>query len=549
MLFTPPFRFSVSLHPRGLRSAVQAVLVAAAVSASVVSVLPAPAQAQQVSALMQSIAEAASGSKDLSEFYRANGYQPIFTDGSARAKARRAALLRAVMAAPEQGLAPYDTSLLQANLRGIKSDRDLGRAEVALAQLFLDYARDIQTGQLIPSRVDDGIVRQVPYRDGVSLLTNFSKSSPAAYLRSLEPQSPEYTRLLREKNRLQEVIAQGGWGAQVPDGKYEPGQSGNGVIALRNRLMAMGYLPRSAATSYDAQMTRAVQSFQAQHGLAVDGVAGPGTLAEVNVEPQERLASIFVALERERWTNFDRGERHIWVNLTDFTAKIVDHGQVTFETRSVIGARSHDRRSPEFSDEMEHMVVNPTWNVPRSIAVKEYLPMMQKNPNAAGHLRLVNGRGQTVSREGIDFTQFNRSNFPFDLKQPPSRSNALGLVKFMFPNRYNIYLHDTPSKSLFGREVRAFSHGCIRLGDPFDFAYALLKPQTADPEGFFKARLNSGVENVIELKQHVPVHLVYRTAVTLPKGGMEYRRDIYGRDARIWAALQAKGVQLSASGS
>lgn len=509
---------------------------------------PIPAQAQQVTALMQSIAEAASKNKDLSEFYRATGYKPLFTDNSGKARTRRQALLRAIQSAETHGLAPYDTSLLKANLRAIKSDRDLGRAEVALAELFLDYARDMQTGQLVPSRVDSGIVRQVPYRSAVDLLANFAKSNPQGYLKKLVPTSPEYTRLLKEKANLERVIGKGGWGQEVPNGKYEPGQSSNGVVILRNRLMAMGYLPRSQSTVYDANMQKAVQLFQLRHGLAADGVAGPGTIKELNTSPEKRLASILVAMERERWTNMERGQRHIWVNLTDFTAKIIDNNKVTFETRSVIGATDSDRRSPEFSDVMEHMVINPTWNVPRSIATKEYLPLLKKNPNAAGHLRVVDSRGRTVNRASVNFASYTEKTFPFALKQPPSRRNALGLVKFMFPNKYNIYLHDTPAKNLFSRETRAFSHGCIRLHQPFEFAYALLAKQTANPEGFFKAKLDTGRESVVPLEKQVPVHIVYRTAVTLPKGGMEYRRDVYNRDAKIWAALQKKGVQLRAVG-
>ena len=223
---------------------------------------------------------------------------------------------------------------------------------------------------------------------------------------------------------------------------------------------------------------------------------------------------------------------------------------MTFQTRSVVGHRDLDRRTPEFSDVMEHMVVNPTWNVPRSIATKEYLPMLQRDPNAVGHLTLVDQRGRIIPREMVeDFTQFNERNFPFDMKQAPSRSNALGLVKFMFPNRHNIYLHDTPQKSLFGREARAFSHGCIRLNDPFDFAYALLARQEADPKAFFHARLSTGRETQIDLEEHVPVHLVYRTAFTQAKGRTQFRRDVYGRDARIWDALEAAGVSLGAEQS
>ncbi len=267
-------------------------------------------------------------------------------------------------------------------------------------------------------------------------------------------------------------------------------------------------------------------------------------MAEINRSAEDRLKSVLVAMERERWFNQERGERHILVNITDFTAKIIDHDKVTFETRSVVGAVKEGQYTPEFSDVMEFMVINPTWNVPRSITVKEYLPMLQRNPNAAGHLKITDARGRVVQRSAINFSAYNERNFPFDMKQPPSDGNALGLVKFMFPNPYNIYLHDTPSKNLFAREVRAFSHGCVRLSQPFDFAYALLAKQTKDPVGFFKAKLNTGQETSVMLEKPVPVHLIYRTAFTDAKGGLHFRRDIYGRDAKIWNALSQAGVAL-----
>ncbi|MEO0945257.1 MAG: L,D-transpeptidase family protein, partial [Pseudomonadota bacterium] len=228
----------------------------------------------------------------------------------------------------------------------------------------------------------------------------------------------------------------------------------------------------------------------------------------------------------------------------DYQAKIIDNGKVTFQTKSVVGHVDLDRRTPEFSDVMEYLVINPTWNVPRSIATKEYLPLLQENPNAVGHLRLVDARGRVVGRDGIDFSQFDEKTFPFDLKEPPSQGNALGLVKFMFPNRHNIYLHDTPAKRLFGRETRAFSHGCVRLNDPFDFAYELLSKQERNPQAFFRTQLNTGKETFVNLDEHVPVHLVYRTAFTQAKGATQFRRDVYGRDAKIWKALENAGVAL-----
>jgi murein L,D-transpeptidase YcbB/YkuD len=215
----------------------------------------------------------------------------------------------------------------------------------------------------------------------------------------------------------------------------------------------------------------------------------------------------------------------------------------------VIGKNVPDQRTPEFSDEMDHMVVNPTWNVPRSITTKEYLPMMKRNPNAASHLKILDSRGRVVPRGSIDFAAYTERNFPYSMKQPPSDGNALGLVKFMFPNKYNIYLHDTPSKSLFQRDVRAFSHGCVRLGDPFDFAYALLSAQTDDPVGQFQRVLKTRTETVVKLDNPVPVHLVYFTAYPTSKGRMSYRRDVYGRDAAIFTALEKAGVVLEAQRS
>lgn len=509
------------------------------------SLVSTPARAE-VTAFKQAVAEAAALDRDIAEFYRDTGYAPIWTGPDAIDQKRRKALFAALDGADAHGLPArrYDVAGLMQLLRDVRSPRDLGKAEVALSLALVSYARDVQTGILTPSKIDDGIKREVPLRDRKSYLTAFAASSPDAYLRSLPPHNPEYSRLAKAKLTLERQIDRGGWGATVPGSKLEPGDTGSGVVALRERLVAMGYLRRSATRSYDAAMTQAVQKFQSAHGLDPDGVAGGGTLTEINVSPEQRLKSVIVAMERERWINIDRGKRHILVNLTDFTAKVMDDNKVTFVTRSVVGMNQHDRRSPEFSDVMEHMIINPTWNVPRSIAVKEYLPMMKRNPNAAGHLRLINGSGQVVSRANIDFSQYNERNFPFDIKQPPSNSNALGLVKFMFPNKYNIYLHDTPAKSLFARESRAYSHGCIRLAQPFDFAYALLARQTQDPKGLFHKYLKTGRETQVDLDQKIPVHIIYRTALTTAKGELEFRRDVYGRDAEIWDALDQAGVAL-----
>ncbi len=516
-----------------------------ALAALLVLTLAAPGWAQSV-AFKQAVAEAAARDGDLAEFYRANGYDQIWTGNDRAGRDRRKALLSAIEASADHGLprSAYDARFLELNLRSVTSDRDLGKIEVALATLFLDYAQDVQSGILNPSSVDGDIARSAPRRSRAQILDAFVQSTPAAFLRKLPPQTQEYTRLMKQKIEMEALIARGGWGATVPGGKYEMGATGRGVVALRNRLIAMGFMRRSSSATFDKALQEGVMAFQKAHGLNSDGVAGAGTINAINVSATERLASIVVAMERERWLNIDRGRRHVYVNIADFRASIMDNGRVTFSTRTVVGQNVHDQRSPEFSDQMEYMVLNPSWYVPRSITVKEYLPMLQQDPYAVSHLDLINGNGNIVSRAGIDFTTFDADTFPFDLKEPPSQGNALGLVKFMFPNKFNIYLHDTPSKSLFARDRRAFSHGCIRLADPFDFAYAILSKQSSNPKATFHNLLSTGQESYLYLDQKVPVHLDYRTAFTDARGDIQFRDDVYGRDGKIFAALRRAGVAI-----
>lgn len=498
----------------------------------------------QVSPFTQSLAEAASEDEAISGFYRDRAYQPLWT-GAADAE-RRNALLNALARAADHGLPVprYDANALITAFQSARTEGDVGRLEVRMTRAFLDYARDIQTGVLVPSKVDHGLVREVAVVDRRANLDAFVAADPVEFLRALPPADPAYAALMKAKLGIEHQIAKGGWGPQIAAPALSPGQSGEAVVALRNRLIAMGYLGRTATQDYDSAIIKAVQGFQLDHGLTADGAANADTVAELNLPPQDRLKSIIVAMERVRWLDIDRSDRYVWVNLPDFTAKIIDDGKVTFSTRSVIGKNDADTQSPEFSDMMELMVINPSWSVPRSITTKEYLPLLKRNPNAAGHLRIVDRKGRLVSRGAIDFSKYTAANFPYSMQQAPSDGNALGKVKFLFPNKYNIYLHDTPTKQLFDREVRAFSHGCIRLGEPFEFAYTLLAKQTDDPQGEFARYLDTGREAGVRLEQQVPVHLVYFTAYPTARGEISYRRDIYGRDGRIFDALSEAGVEL-----
>ena len=502
-----------------------------------------PAMAQTI-AFTQALAVAASKDDAVAAFYRTRDYATLWT--GPQDVARRQALLSVLDGAGAHGLPVqrYDAARLRAGFRAAVTEGDRGRLEVAMTEAYLAYAHDISTGVLDPKSVDGGILRDVVRPDPAMLLAKMQGDTPLAALHDLAPVSADYTRLMREKLMLERLSA-ADWGAKITADTLKPGEEGAQVVALRDRLMALGYLGRSATMTYDPAVQAAVQRFQIDQGLIGDGVAGPSTMDAINTDPAARLQSVIVAMERLRWMgNTPRGARHIWVNQPDFTAQIIDNGRVTFQTRAVIGKDVPDQRSPEFSDQMEHMVINPSWSVPRSITTKEYLPLLQANPNAVSYLQVIDGSGRVVSRGAVNFAAYTARSFPFALRQPPSDGNALGKVKFMFPNPYNIYLHDTPSKSLFDTEVRAYSHGCIRLSDPFDFAYALLALQSADPKAEFASHLDTGRETTVPLAEAVPVHLVYFTAWPNARGKIGYRRDVYGRDARIFDALTEAGVVL-----
>ena len=492
-----------------------------------------------------SLLSALSKNSEAIEFYEENNFKPIWVGRDRSSRDRSSYFFKELKNTSKHALPTlrYDAIYLNNQFRKARTATELGLVEALLTSKFLEYSSNIQTGILKPASVDKEIVRKIPYRSVGDYLKTFLSVTPREFFKGLHPQSKQYSTLLTEKNRLEKIISQGGWSSELPMELLRPGDIGNEVVLLRNALIKRGYLKSNFSEIYDGNLRRAVQLFQLRHGLAPDGIAGPATFSEIGRTAEERLASVIVALERERWTNFDLGSRHVIVNLPDFSTKLFEDGALIFETRNVIGTPVDEQRTPEFSDTIEHIITNPTWNVPKSITLKEYLPEMQEDPLAHDYLELVDLDREIVPRSFVDFNEYDEETFPYDLKQMPSITNALGLVKFMFPNQYSIYLHDTPSKPLFDLEVRAFSHGCIRLQKPFEFAYELLKPQTSDPKAQFQEAIATGEETVVYLRKPVQVHLIYRTAFVDELGVINYRRDIYGRDAAIYEALIKAGIQ------
>ena len=422
--------------------------------------------------------------------------------------------------------------------------------EIAAMRSFLVLISDISSGILKPNEVDKSISvypTEISDEEIYNLISSKENRdlNVMRFVYSFAPKVLEYNQLRNELNRLRDVIANTGWGASVPQGKFL-GYNLNhpNVGKLRVRLFKMGYLAfNSGSTLFDGELKSAIQLFQADHGLNDDGVAGDFTLQAINISPKTRLIQVLVNLERIRWNDFTSKSKYILVNQPNFQAYLFENDIVTWQSRVVIGLPEH--QTQEFSDVMTHLIINPVWHVPRSISIDEYLPIIQENPNFLNDNDMnliVRGTDQVIDPKLIDMNQFDPNNFPFLIKQNPSNINALGVVKFMFPNRFNIYMHDTPMKELFFKDERTFSHGCVRVQDPFEFAFNLLGYQEKEPQKKFQKVLLSKEESQINFKEPIPVSLIYRTVFFGNYGQPQYRSDIYGRDAAVFMALQDVGV-------
>ena len=485
---------------------------------------------------------------DLYDYYEANDFAPVFAGNAARLSTLVAALEGAGahgIPVPEDLISEIRTAIARAGRP--ESDAAL---EVLAASAYLDFATDLTSGILNPNDISS-LINFDTVRPSTDTLLNMAASSmgSGALYEALEPQDPSYNALQEELASLGALVEAGGWGPKVPSGRaLRPGNSNERVLIMRQRLIALGYPGiEGESESYDEALVEAVKAFQTDNTLNADGIVGPKTLIALNSDPSVQMQQVIVNLERRRWLNYDLGARHIFVNQASFTAYVMDYGLPSLVTRVVVGKTASKYQTPEFIDEMTHMMANPSWNVPQSIASQEYLPQLLRDPSVLARQNItmrVRGSGQQVDARLIDLTQYTQNNFPFVLQQRPGYGNALGKVKFLFPNRFNVYLHDTPSKSLFNRDTRAYSHGCVRVHRPFDLAHTLLAPQTDDPEGTFQAALDTGRETRIDLENPVPIYLTYQSVFLDENGELAYRVDIYGRDALVFDALEQNGVTL-----
>jgi murein L,D-transpeptidase YcbB/YkuD len=554
----------------------------------------APAESASSTGLPLQVATAPTGSSDgalsaevtrifapespVRRFYEERGFAPLWLAASGAAMPAAQALLAWAGHADAQALPAerYGVEALAARLAA--ADRDAAGSaalEIDLTRLFLKFGRDVNSGLLEPRTLDENL-DFAPHRpDPLGMLKAMALAAdPAAYLKMLEPSDPGYAKLLATYADLRRVVQDGGWGPTVDAGTtLHPGDRDTRVAQLRARLARMGDMAsadpdstaqrdtviaandvvsdatRSAARAgdrnlFDPQLEAAVRRFQERHGLNVDGTVGRATLEALNTSAATRAMQVAVNLERMRWMNYQLGQRYVVINLAAFTMTMYEDGRVRFQTRAIVG-QAHEHQTPEFVDELRYIVVNPVWNVPYSIATKEILPLLQENPDYLDENNMVL-EGSDVPANEIDWHRVTIRTFPGHIKQLPGGENALGYVKFLFPNSHSVYMHDTPTRKLFARDRRDFSHGCVRLADPYDFAHLLLSMQDSheDPvEAFDRLRAKEG-EHWVTLDHPMPVYLTYRSAWVDDAGARQFRADVYHRDELVSQALIAAGVHI-----
>jgi len=355
---------------------------------------------------------------------------------------------------------------------------------------------------------------------------------PLAATPASAPRRPDVQRLEAALEHYRRLAAAGGWPALPADSTLRPGDRDAGVVALRNRLRVSGDFSGPAGTAdawfYDGKLQRALEGFQARHGLPASGVPDERTLAALNVPAGERVAQLEATLLRWSWLPADFGPRYLWVNVPGGSLELVEDGAPTLAMRVIAG--HPERPTPSFADTVSRVVVNPPWSVPRTIAVEDLLPSQQEDATFLARLgiRVFDPAGREQDATRVDWQRLSADRFPWRLRQDPGPLNSLGRLKFVLANPWDIFLHDTPSRRLFDLNSRTLSSGCVRLEEPEALARAL----GADPARLSAALAGTRTET-LALVAPTPLYVVYLTAWVTPDGVVNFRPDVYGRDARL----------------
>jgi murein L,D-transpeptidase YcbB/YkuD len=461
-------------------------------------------------------------------------------------------MLTAIYNAPADGLIADDyhlSDIERLNEKIVLSDEpaieDIERMEQLLSDAFFHLSSHLAAGRTDPKTIDPQWKAS-----GRSLRENWSSyidstlntNNITDILQNLTPGNREYANLKKALAEYRQLEAMGGWGnfrTSLP--KLEKGMRHPDVSLLRKRLaVTQGIIEFNPEDEnlFDQALYDQLIIFQQRNGLEADGVVGKATAEALNIPVRDRIETIEANLERWRWISDDLGDRYIMVNAADFELRAIVKNEQEFQTRAIVG--SSKRQTPVFSSIMKYMVVNPEWVVPPKILKLDVIPDIIKDSTylVKKNMKILRMDGSEVEPSSIDWKSVSENRFPYMIRQEPGQGNPLGKIKFMFANEYDVYIHDTPSRSLFTRNIRSFSSGCVRIDNAQELANYLLKDDPDWTPERLQEAIDKGQKRIIVLKKPVPVHILYLTAWADDKGTAYFGKDIYDRDRQLITALK-----------
>ncbi len=490
----------------------------------------------------------------LPRFYENRGYEPAWTNQTGPLPLADSLLL-ALKSAEQEGLHSevYHLAKIEDILSNIKivqknvytvPPRLIADLELLLTDAYLIYGAHLLAGRINPETLTSEWIAMRREANLTDLLqTALQQNRIIHSLRSLLPPQEGYWRLREALARYRKLQAAGGW-QMIPEGPVlRPGDKEKRIPVLRERLIMTGDLLKgiSADSTLDSTLADAIKRFQKRNGLDTDGIVGKETLKSINVPVEYRIQELIVNMERWRWLPQEFGEHHIMINIANFELDVFEKSRPVLTMRIIVG-RSY-RKTPVFSDRVTYLVLNPSWNVPSTIATQDILPQVKKDIAylSQQNMKVFKGWGADaieINPASVNWSEVSAATLPFRFRQDPGPANALGRIKFMFPNKFDVYLHDTPARGLFSKVKRDFSSGCIRIEKPLELAVYLMKDIPGWDRKTIQQAIDSGKEQTVRLKSAMPVHLLYWTAWVSEDGLVNFREDIYSRDTALWNALQ-----------
>ncbi len=429
---------------------------------------------------------------------------------------------------------------------GTESPLSIAELDILFTDAFFMMASHLYKGKVNPESIDADweIPRHRPELNMDEQLETMlaQRLSPNEMLKRFYPQNSLYPAMMAslKQYRINDRLPK--YPVIRSKETIRPDSTSDAMAEIRQRLVQMGFIKGYSYANYslyDKTVQEGIKKLQKQHGLNQDGIIGQATFAFLNLQNEDLVKALEINLERMRWLPWDFGEKFIVCNIADQSVFMIQNKDTVFSTRAIIGKEY--RSTPVFEAQMNYLVFSPTWTIPPTILANDVIPAVKRDINylSAKNMQVIDRTGKVVATNSIDWSKMSRRSFPYVIRQAPGPTNALGLVKFMFPNSYNVYIHDTPSRNLFSRDDRALSSGCIRIQHPTELAEILLKDMNWD-RAKIRAAMESGREQSVRLPEPITVYIGYLTAWADQQGQTHFRNDLYNRDKKLYDAIVSK---------